>query len=131
MCVWLPALAIGLCAAAVVLQGAPAQIPWLLLGAPLAEELVFRAGIQDQLEIWFCPRWRHGTALAVAATSALFAASHGVMSLQPGAALTFLPSLLLGAVHAATHRVRHAVALHAGFNALWLLFGAASLPLVR
>lgn len=88
---------------------------WLLVGAPLCEELVFRAGLQTMLAR------RFGAATAVAITSLLFAVSHAAQAPALHAALTFLPSLALGATYARTTRLRHVVALHAGFNALsWL-----------
>jgi uncharacterized protein len=94
---------------------------WLLIGAPLSEELVFRRGLQTLLT-------RHvGVAMAVVAASLLFAAAHVALSPTVLGALAFFPSLVLGAVHAATGRLRHAVALHAAFNALWLFAGADAL----
>jgi membrane protease YdiL (CAAX protease family) len=102
---------------------------WLLLGAPLTEELVFRAGLQDFLARRWA-RWHllgvSGVSCAVAAGSLAFAAAH--VLLVPGAlaALTVFPSLLLGALYARTRRLRHAVALHAAFNACWLLLGSAA-----
>lgn len=94
---------------------------WSLAGAPLCEELVFRAGLQTLLA------HRVGTVAAVLASSLLFAAVHVARSPSLVAALTVLPSLALGAVHAATGRLRDAVALHALFNALWMVGGNAVL----
>lgn len=94
---------------------------WWLGGAPLAEELVFRAGLQTLLAR------RIGAVAAVLASSLLFAAAHVALSPSPVAALTFLPSLALGAVYAASGRLRDAVALHALFNALWMVGGNAAL----
>jgi membrane protease YdiL (CAAX protease family) len=102
---------------------------WLLLGAPLTEELVFRAGLQDFLARRWA-RWHllgvSGVACAVATGSLAFAAAHELLAPGALAVLTFFPSLLLGALYARTRRLRHAVALHAAFNACWLLAGSTA-----
>jgi hypothetical protein len=108
----------------------PPLAPWLwpLLGAPFVEEIVFRCGLQswliERLGADRCPR---RAALANAATALAFAAAH--LAVRPGvlAAATLLPALLLGAVYQRTRRVRHCVALHAAFNALWLVALATGL----
>jgi len=92
-------------------------VVWFLLGAPITEELVFRAGIQDALARWVRP------SLAVFAGSLLFAAAHAVTAHGALAALTFFPSLVLGTAYAFSGRLRIAVALHAFFNAVWLFGG--------
>ncbi len=90
---------------------------WALAGAPLCEEAVFRAGIQASLA-------RHvGTPAAIVIASLLFAAAHIARTPLPLAALTFLPSLVLGITYAACGRLRYAVGLHAFFNAAWWLVG--------
>jgi membrane protease YdiL (CAAX protease family) len=111
-------LAGALFAAAPTAAAAPA---WLLIGAPLCEELVFRAGLQS----WLARR--AGVGAAVVASSLLFAAAHAAIAPTALGALTFFPSLVVGAVYAATGRLRHAVALHAAFNALWMFAGAHAL----
>lgn len=106
---------------------APARpIAWLLLGAPLTEELVFRAGLQDVLARRWARR-RLGRSCAVVVASLLFAAAHGLLAPGVLAALTFFPSLLLGALYARTGRLPHAVALHAAFNLCWLLLGSTAM----
>lgn len=94
---------------------------WLLIGAPLCEELVFRAGLQSMLVR------RIGVPAAITVASLLFAAAHATHAPASMAALTFLPSLALGATYAATGRLRHVVALHALFNAFWWFVGADAL----
>jgi membrane protease YdiL (CAAX protease family) len=107
------------------LAPAPAlPIAWLLLGAPLTEELVFRAGLQDFLaRRWasWQPLGASGVACAVAVGSLAFTAAHVLLAPSTLAALTLFPSLLVGALYARTRRLRHAVALHGAFNACWLL----------
>jgi membrane protease YdiL (CAAX protease family) len=120
----------GVITTGVITSGGISQAPiqpsaaWLLVGAPLCEELVFRAGLQTMLVR------RLGVRAAVVVASLLFAAAHFVQAPTPLAALTFLPSLALGATYAATGRLRHAVALHACFNAFWWLVGADALQAI-
>lgn len=112
-------LAAAAAAAAVVgaLAG-PAPVLWFLLAAPILEELVFRAGLQEAL-------LRRGAwpALAVNALTALaFAAAHAARQPAAAAALTLLPALLIGALYQHQRRVLPCIALHALFNAVWLLW---------
>lgn len=104
---------------------------WLLWGAPLCEEIVFRAGLQEAL----LRRWPAAhPAWAIAVTALLFAAAHVGARLGAsgavgpgttwGAALvagaTALPALALGVLY---QRQRHwlpCAALHALFNLIWL-----------
>lgn len=92
----------------------PAPASRLLLVAPLAEEIVFRAGLQQALLQRLAP---HAANLA---TAIVFAAAH--LALAPGlpAALTLLPALALGAVYGRTRRLAPCVAGHALFNGVWL-----------
>jgi membrane protease YdiL (CAAX protease family) len=94
-----------------------------VLGAPVLEELVFRAGLQA----WLMARLeadRRGAALANLLTALAFASAH--IAVRPGllAALTLLPALVVGALYQRTRRVRHCVALHTLFNALWFAIAA-------
>jgi len=102
-------------------QAALAQAAWFLVGAPVAEELVFRAGLQS----WLQARWpsARGTVAAVLLSSLLFSACH-LLWLPAGqtalwALLTFFPSIVLGLVFARTRSLVACVALHAVFNAFW------------
>ena len=117
---WLAAL--GAAGAALGL-GAPPPVraPGLLLAAvqlgpgPLLEELLYRERLLGAL------RPRLGTAAAVAASSAVFAAAHP----EPWSALAALGvGLALGALFAATGSLALAAAAHAGLNTaacLWIL----------
>jgi membrane protease YdiL (CAAX protease family) len=99
-----------------------------LLGAPLVEELIFRAGLQ----IWLIDRLavlpRTGrlapstqATLAIAITALAFAAAHLVRHPGLSSALTVVPALLLGALYQQQRRLRTCVLLHGLFNGLWLL----------
>jgi membrane protease YdiL (CAAX protease family) len=113
----------------IALAGAWAMSPthalWMLLIAPVLEEIVFRAGLQEEL-------LRHAAragaidpmgALTVNVLTALaFAAAH--MAVRPSllAALTVLPALLVGLAYQRWRRLAPCIALHAVFNAIWLLW---------
>lgn len=104
---------------------APVAARWalLLVYAPVVEELVFRAGLQEAL-MRRLACWRGGALAANLITALAFAAAH--TALHPGAlaALTLLPALLVGRVYEQRRRLAPCVALHAGFNAIWLLWAA-------
>jgi len=94
--------------------------------APLFEELLYRERLLPAL------RERVGTPLAVAISSAAFAAPH----LEPWSVLTtFCVGLTLGGVYLATGRVELCVAAHAGLNGAALACGippsGAALPPVE
>ncbi|WP_159105885.1 JDVT-CTERM system glutamic-type intramembrane protease [Ideonella sp. B508-1] len=87
----------------------------LALGAaPVLEETVFRAGLQDAL-------LRRGAsgAVSVLLTAGAFALAHALWRPGPWAWATALPALLLGGVYLRTRRLWPCIALHALFNALW------------
>lgn len=103
------------------LAGLPAwdRLLVLVLLAPVLEEIVFRAGLQD----WLVRR-SGSTVGAIVATSAVFAAGHALAGQGwPGLAV-FVPSLFLGATYAAAG-LRASIACHAWFN-LCLLAAAMS-----
>lgn len=110
---------------ATLLALAPAAARWALLivFAPVVEELVFRAGLQESL-LRRMARWRAGGFAANLVTALAFTAAH--VALHPGAlaALTLLPALLVGRVYEQRRRLAPCVALHAGLNAIWLLWAA-------
>jgi membrane protease YdiL (CAAX protease family) len=87
----------------------------LVVLAPLFEESVFRAGVQEQLA-----RLGRGPGLAIVATALLFAVAHVAVSGDPRRIAVVLPGLAIGVVYARTGRVRDCVALHAAMNAAWL-----------
>lgn len=108
--------ALAVTAAAALVAAGQAHIATLLVLAPLAEEIVFRAGLQEAL------LRRHRTArYANASTALAFAAAH--VAMRPGlwAGLTLLPALLIGAVYERHRGLGRCVALHAALNAAWLL----------
>ena len=115
---------------AITLAGAWAMAPtvalWLLLVAPVLEEIVFRAGLQEELLRKGRLRAAAGAVSANVFTALAFAAAH--LALLPGhlAGLTVLPALLIGAVYQRQRRLAPCIALHAFFNAIWLLW--AGLP---
>ncbi|MEY2894001.1 MAG: hypothetical protein RJA98_3909 [Pseudomonadota bacterium] len=114
------ALALALIAGLGGAAGAPPATLWLLLGAPLCEEIVFRAGLHEAL----LRRWPQAhPALPITLTALLFATAHALAhpSALAWAAATALPALALGALY---QRQRHwlpCAALHALFNLIWLL----------
>ena len=115
------ALGIGVAGALALIASDQAGIARLLVLSPVAEETIFRAGLQESLH-----RGALAPTIANAATALAFAAAH--VALRPGlaAALTLLPALACGALYARCRRVAPCIALHSMFNAIWLL-GAARL----
>jgi membrane protease YdiL (CAAX protease family) len=106
---------------------------WVVLGAPLVEEVIFRAGLQTWLIDRLAAHPRVGrlapalqAALAISLTALAFAAAH--LARQPGllSLLTVLPALLLGGLYQQQRRLRCCVLLHGIFNGLWLLHPSLS-----
>jgi membrane protease YdiL (CAAX protease family) len=126
-----PAHAALACAALALVTAAllPAPLATLLLIAPVVEEIVFRAGLQEALERRLGAR-AGAAPLANALTACAFAAAH--VAVHPGllAGLTVLPALLVGRVYQVQRRLAPCIALHAVFNAIWWLglHGSASMP---
>ena len=101
----------------------PFGLAVLLLAAPVLEETVFRAGLQEALLRRLSP----GTAAAATAnalTALAFMAAH--LALRPSglSALTAVPALALGALYQRSRQLAPCIALHALFNAIWLLWAA-------
>jgi hypothetical protein len=94
----------------------------LVLVAPLGEELVFRAGLQEQLH-----RWGAAALPANLGATAAFALAHALARSGVLAVAVCVPSLCLGALYAARRRVAPCVAVHAAFNAAWLFALAPAL----
>jgi membrane protease YdiL (CAAX protease family) len=111
---------------AVTLAGAWAMAPthalWMLGVAPVLEEIVFRAGLQEELLRQARLRAAMGAVSANLLTALAFAAAH--LALHPSllSGLTVLPALFIGAVYQRQRRVAPCIALHALFNAGWLLW---------
>ena len=94
----------------------------LLVVAPLTEEAIFRAGLQEAL-------MRHTRATArttTLATALAFGLAHALWRGDAAAFAVALPALAIGAVYARGRRLRHCVALHALMNAVWLAATTAS-----
>ena len=86
----------------------------------VAEEIVFRAGLQHALIEGLRGRVAGADLIAVAATALAFAAAHALA--RPGAAawLVGAPALLIGMAYARWRRVDACIGLHALCNAAWL-----------
>lgn len=111
--------------AALPLAGAALALPgrtvWLLAAAPLLEEIVFRAGLQDAL-LGRPGAQRAEQALAAnVITACTFAACHLLQRPEALGALTVLPALFIGRVYQQGRRLAPCIALHALFNAIWCL----------
>lgn len=95
---------------------------WLLLGAPIVEEIVFRSGLHRSL----LDRAGGGAPPAIlwcanTTVALVFAAAH--VGVQPGpmAAATFFPALAIGALYQRQRRLVPCIALHAALNAIGVL----------
>ena len=123
-----PAGSAGFAAAALVALGIAAvsagpdmrRLWVLLLLAPLAEEVVFRAGLQESL----LRRLRSPPA-ANALTALAFATAHALARGDASGVAVAIPALLLGAVYGRWRTAWPCVALHASMNAVWLAWGHA------
>ena len=96
------------------------QVCVLVVLAPLVEEAVFRAGLQEA----FLLRW-NAPLLANAATALIFGLAHVAARGDFTAFWVALPALLLGVVYGRWRRLRWCILLHAAINALWLAPGLA------
>jgi len=89
-----------------------------LVFAPVAEEVVFRHGVQASLLQRVPQAW-----LANVLTAVLFACAHVLAQQRLQAWAVLLPALCMGWVYQRTGRLWLCVAVHAGMNAVWLLGG--------
>lgn len=96
-----------------------------LVVAPVLEETVFRAGLQEAL----LRHWHRRPGLANALTAITFGLAHALTRADAYAFAVVLPALLIGAAYLRTGKLRHCIALHAGMNAFWLFWGTASAAL--
>ena len=115
-------------AAMAALAGAawlPAPLLTLLVIAPVAEELVFRGAVQETLLRHLNGRPVAGALAANVLTALAIAAVHAALRPDMLAGLTLLPSLLVGWVYQRQRRLAPCIALHALFNAAWLLRAGA------
>jgi hypothetical protein len=98
------------------LTGIGFQRMWvLLMMAPLAEEAIFRSGVQESLLRKGVPN--HA---ANALTAVLFGLAHIVLQGDHSARGVVLPALLVGALYWRTRRLLPCVLLHAAMNAVWV-----------
>jgi membrane protease YdiL (CAAX protease family) len=97
------------------------RIAVLLMLAPLVEECVFRAGLQEWL-------LRRGLAPGRAnlSTAVAFGALHVVARLQWTAFAVALPALLIGELYGRRRLLRWCVLCHASMNGAWLLWRTIS-----
>lgn len=98
----------------------PVQQLWhacvLLIIAPLAEETIFRAGVQDMLL-----RRSVSPHTSNALTALVFALAH-VLVYQNWAGLSvLLPALVMGEIYARWRRLTPCILMHSIMNACWLL----------
>jgi membrane protease YdiL (CAAX protease family) len=102
----------------------PGRLALLLVLAPVIEEVIFRAGLQETL-------LRRGLRplLANLATTLAFALLHGLGRSWPLAAAVLLPSLVLGRLYQGTRRLGLVVALHAAMNLFWVALGTSAIEL--
>jgi membrane protease YdiL (CAAX protease family) len=101
------------------MPGAGMRVATLLILAPLIEEILFRSGLQETL-LRLGAR-RGVTGLANVATAVAFAFAHLILRPDLWAGLTVIPALACGALYEQRRRVAPCIALHALFNAVWLL----------
>lgn len=125
----LPQVAAQRWAVAALMVTALALLPtrWgtLLLLSPAAEEVLFRAGLQETLSRLLSDRIRAAELAANALTALGFAAAHLLMHAGLLAGLTLLPAMLIGHVYQRHRRLAPCIALHASFNAIWLMSAGA------
>jgi membrane protease YdiL (CAAX protease family) len=113
---WRWMLVLMLPCAAAAWAGADLQrVGVLLFLAPLAEEAVFRAGLQEAL----LRRW-DAPVVCNAVTALAFGLAHVIARGDAFAFAVAVPALLIGAVYGRWRQLRWCVALHAGMNAVWL-----------
>ena len=98
--------------------------PWavLLVIAPVLEEIVLRAGLQEALLRRLALRGAAGATAANLGCALAFAAAHLLQRPSALAAFTLVPALWLGWVYQQQRRVAPCIALHALMNAAWLLW---------
>jgi membrane protease YdiL (CAAX protease family) len=99
------------------LATASGSVVWLLLGAPIVEEVIFRLGLQQELltRLRSAPTANVLTALA-------FAMAHGLSQGTWLSLLTVMPALAIGLIFQRSRRLTPCIALHALFNTVWLMF---------
>ena len=115
-----------MCAVALIAVGQGLQrLAVLLVLAPLLEEAVFRAGLQEAL----LRRWHGLPLLTNAVTAAAFSLAHVIARGDVESFAVVLPALLIGAVYQRTRNVTACAAVHAAMNSLWLALTSHGLSL--
>lgn len=115
-----PLVAVAGVQSGVLTQTPAAPLWYLLLAAPIWEELLFRRGLQQRLQqLSWGSRYLVRLTLATWLTGAVFVLAHlpfqGVHSL-----VVLLPALVLGRLFEQTGQVLPCIALHSWFNLCWL-----------
>lgn len=110
-------LAVGVGIAAWAAGHDPLQLALLLIVAPLIEEAVFRAGVQEALL-----RQRSKGLTANLLTALAFGLVHALVRGDLTALAVAVPALLIGAAYNRWRQLRLCVALHAAMNAVWIVF---------
>jgi membrane protease YdiL (CAAX protease family) len=109
-------IGLALVGMAVASVGTGWQRIWLLLVlAPLVEECVFRAGLQEYLLARF-----DSAIWATALTALVFGLVHAAARADAAALVVAAPALLVGAVYWRWRKLRWCVGLHSVMNAIWL-----------
>lgn len=98
----------------------PQVVVKLMLLAPLIEELFFRAVVQRAL----LERWPARPVLANGLTALAFGVAHLAYAPLPHALAVIAPALAIGLVYQRCRALAPCIALHAAFNAAWLLWNA-------
>ena len=88
----------------------------MLVITPLAEEVVFRGGLQEALI-----RRSIGLWAANLAASSAFVVAHLVVREDLGAIAVLAPSLVLGLLYERSRSIVLCALLHAGMNGVWLV----------
>lgn len=97
----------------------------LLVVAPIAEEVVFRAGLHDALLHRWHDKGGFATVLVNVVTAIAFAAAHVAARGDIAAAATLWPALAIGWLYQKQRRLVPCIALHALFNGVWIAWIAA------
>ena len=94
---------------------------WVLIGAPVAEEIIFRRGLHEALlRGLFFDRAREPLGVNVL-TAIAFAAAHWLVRPSYLSLLTLFPALVIGAMFNKYRRLDLCIVGHAIFNLIWLV----------
>jgi len=93
----------------------------MLVAAPVLEEIVFRAGVQDGLVRWVSDRPVAGLSRANLLTAVVFALLHLWRHPPLWALATAMPSLIFGFFYERHRHLAAPIGLHSVYNATYLL----------